>query len=148
MSTFSSDDGLRKAGQITVAFLTLYWVTFLNILRTKRRLLRQAQATNKTFDRYASPQMRNADRLNANFLEWSPIFLGLLWSLAATASLSRSSVAVAWTYVGLRTLYIVLLITYGVASDGLNKALWVSTAPAYFCLMYLWVQACRSLLLP
>lgn len=59
--------------------------------------------------------------------------MGLIWPLAATGNLSNSSVLVAWTYsyVTLRALYIVLEIKYGVAFDGLNKPLWISTFPSY-----------------
>jgi uncharacterized MAPEG superfamily protein len=147
-SLSDSNADLIKAAQITVVFTALYWLTFINVLVTKRRLLKQARLARKEFDRYTSQQMRNADRLVANFLEWSPIFFGLLWSLAATANLSKSSsVAVAWTYVGMRALYIVLVLMHGVSSDGMNKALWISTTPAYFCLMYLTLQAFRLLLL-
>jgi hypothetical protein len=71
--------------------------------------------------------------------------MALLWSLAATSNLSNASTKVAWTYVALRALYIVLEIRYGVASNGLNKPLWVSTFPSYICLNYLLVQAARTL---
>lgn len=144
MST-SFDDDIIKAAQMTVVFTALYSMTLVNVVVNKKRCLRQARQAKKTFDRYTSPQMHNSDRLVGNFLEWSPIFMGLLWSLAATANLSSSSVVVAWTYVGLRALYIVLMLRYGVASDGLNKPLWVSTFPAYICLNYLFVQAIRAL---
>jgi uncharacterized MAPEG superfamily protein len=141
-------DDLAKAAQITVVFILLYSLTFVNVLVNKKRLLGQARADKKKFDRYTSPQMLPADRLQANFLEWSPIFLGLLWSLAATANLSKgSSVAVAQIYVGLRALYIVLLLRYGVGSNGMSKPLMISTFPAYICLLYLGKQAVRLLLL-
>jgi uncharacterized MAPEG superfamily protein len=144
----NNTDDLAKAAQITVVFTLLYSLTFVNVLVTKRRLLGQARAAKKKFDRYTSPQMLPADRLQANFLEWSPIFLGLLWSLAATADLSNTvAVTVARIYVGLRALYIVLILRYGVNSNGMNKALWISTFPSYICLMYLGQQAVRLLLL-
>lgn len=142
----SSNDDITKAAQITLIYTTLYLMTLMNVVVTKKRCLRQARQTNKKFDRYASSLMRDADRLVGNFLEWSPIFLGLLWSMAATSNLSHSCVNVAWTYVVLRALYITLQIRYGVASDGLNKPLWISTFPGYGCLIYLFVQAIRSVL--
>jgi len=126
----SNSDYITKAAQITVVFTGLYSLSLVNVVVNKKRALRQARQANKTFDRYTSPLMHNADRLVGNFLEWSPIFMGLLWSLAATANLSSRSVAVAWTYVALRAVYVVLQIQYGVASDGLNKPLWISTFPA------------------
>lgn len=146
-STDLATDGLSEAAKLTVAFVSLYFLTFANILVKKKTLLRQAKQEGRVFDRYTSPGMHNADRLNANFLEWSPIFLGLLWSLAATSNLDDTAIAVSWTYVGLRALYIFLLLLYGVASDGMNKGLWVSTFPGYACLLFLLQQAVRALFL-
>lgn len=143
--TMSENSDIRKAAQITVVFTFLYFLTLVNTVYHKKKYLRQARQANKTFDRYSSPLMHNADRLVGNFLEWSPIFMALLWSLAATSNLSNASTKVAWTYVALRALYIVLEIRYGVASNGLNKPLWVSTFPSYICLNYLLVQAARTL---
>jgi len=80
MATAPGTD-LLTATRITVVFLMLCSVNFVNILVTKKWLLRQNR---EKFDCCTSPSMRTADRLQANFLEWSPIFLGLLWSLAAT----------------------------------------------------------------
>jgi uncharacterized MAPEG superfamily protein len=145
MSTTKSDLALRTAAQITVVFVSLYGLTFVNVLRTKARLLRQARKAGTPYDRYTAPGMRTADRLQANFLEWSPIFLGLLWSLAATANLGSSVVAAAWTYVALRVLYVGLILQYGIRSNGLNKMLWASTFPAYGCLTYLTVHAIGAL---
>jgi uncharacterized MAPEG superfamily protein len=142
-----SENDIRKGAQITVVSTFLYSLTLVNVVVRKKRCLRQARQANKTFDRYTSPQMHNADRLVGNFLEWSPIFMGLIWPLAVTGNLSSSSVLVAWTYVALRALYIVLEIKYGVASDGLNKPLWISTFPSYICLNYLLVQCIRTLFL-
>lgn len=144
-STMSNSNGIRKAAQITVVYTFLYWLTLINIVYNKKKWLRQARKANKMFERYSSPQMHNADRLVGNFLEWSPVFMGLLWPLAATGNLTSTSTNVAWMYVGLRAFYIVLEIRYGVASDGLNKQLWISTFPAYLCLNYLLLQAAHRL---
>lgn len=141
------DDFLSQAARITVVFVLLYEVTFANGLITKKRLLQESRQQKKPFDRYKSPHMHTADRLQSNFLEWSPIFLGLLWSLAATSNLSRNSVVAAWVYLGLRALYIVLILRYGVASNGFNKPLWISTFPGYVCLLYMTQQAIRLILL-
>ena len=141
----SESNDVRKAAQITVVFTFLYSLTLVNIVYHKKKCLRQARQANKTFHRYTSPLMHNADRLVGNFLEWTPIFMALLWSLAATSNLSSASTKIAWTYVALRALYIVLEIRYGVASNGLNKPLWISTFPSYICLNYLLVQAVRTL---
>lgn len=140
---------VTKAAQITVVFTMLYTLTFVNGLVSKKRFLRQARRANKKFDRYSSPLMQSADRLQANFLEWSPIFLGLLWSLAATENLSKSSgtVIAAWMYLKFRALYVVLVLRHGMAADGMNRSLWMSTMPAYLCLMFLAQQAIRTLLL-
>ena len=143
----SSEDDILRAAQISVLYLTLYCVTFVNTLATKRRLLKQASLAKMTFNRYTSPQMHSADRLVGNFTEWSPVFLGLMWSLAATNNLTQSSAAMAaWTYLGLRGLYIVLQLKYGLSPDGVNKMLWISTFPSYLCLLFMWIQALHLLL--
>lgn len=140
-------DELTQAARLTVVFVLLYEVTFVNGVITKKRLHRIAQQEKKLFDRYNSPEMHNADRLQANFLEWSPVFLGLVWSLAATVNLSKMSIAASWLYLGLRAIYIVLVLQYGVASNGFNQALWVSTFPSYICLVFMTQEAIRFILL-
>lgn len=141
----SSPDSLLSAARITVVFVFLYSITFTIQLVMKRKLLMQARRNRTKFDRYQSPEMHKVDRLNANFLEWSPVFLGLLWSLAATQKLDVAGVMCSWTYVGLRALYMLLILRHGVAQNGMNTSLWISTFPAYICLMILGVQAFRSL---
>lgn len=140
-------DHFLPAAKLTVAFILLYELTFVHILVYKKRLLRQHQQQKKPFDRYQSPQMQTADRLQANFLEWAPIFLGLLWSLATTSNLSSHTVVAAWTYLALRLLYIFLVLKNGVASNGMNRALWISTFPSYFCLLFMTQHAVRSILM-
>ena len=67
-------DNLRSAGQATVAFVTLYFSTFAVVLKRKKELNAKAKKVpgGKPFDRYNSPEMRVVDRLQLNFLEWSP----------------------------------------------------------------------------
>jgi uncharacterized MAPEG superfamily protein len=153
-SMIPSTDGDRNknpllihAGRITVGFLTLHLVCILNVVFHKRRCLTQAMAENKVFDRYTSPLRHVPDRMFHNLLEWTHIFLGLLWSLVATGNLNQVSFYAAWAYVGVRALYIVLVLQYGVASNGMNKALWIATVPAYFCLICMFRQASYTLFL-
>jgi hypothetical protein len=51
--------------------------------------------------------------------------------------LSDTSIAMGWTYIGLRLLYVGLSVKYGVNEHGHNKPLWASTLPSYVCLLYL-----------
>ena len=134
-------DNFRSAGQVTVAFIAVYGSTFGLILARKMTVSRQEAK----FNRYTSPGMQVVDRLQANFLEWSPIFLGLLWTLATAGVLQGTTLRAAWTYVGLRALYLGLILRHGVAKTGRNKALWPSTFPAYACLLYMMIQAIRTL---
>ena len=136
---------VRKAAQITVVFCMMYGCTFINILINKKRSYHMAMEAKKEYDRYTSPAMRTSDRLQQNLLEWSPIFLGLLWSLALTNSLGATSSYVCWAYIALRALYAVLIFRFGVQSSGMNKALWASTFPAYGCLIFLSTRAIRLL---
>ena len=117
ISAPASAPGITTAARCTVVFAFLYSLTFVNVLASKKRALRKAKRSgnSKGYDRYASPDMRDADRLQANLLEWCPLFLGPLWSLAATGNLDDGlSAAVCWTYLGLRAVYMVLVMKYGV----------------------------------
>mmetsp|Transcript_3582 Transcript_3582/g.7421 ORF Transcript_3582/g.7421 Transcript_3582/m.7421 type:complete len:120 (+) Transcript_3582:68-427(+) len=119
----------------------------MNIMRTKRKGLAKAKKEGKEFNRYTSSEMFIADRLNSKFLEWSPIFLGLLWSLAAVGRLHQLfPLCTAWTYVGLRALYIFLILRYGVQTDEMNKGLWLSTFPEYICILGMTLFVLPSLL--
>ena len=133
-----------QAAQITVGYCGLYSMTMLNQSIQKQLLIRQAKQEGKVFERYKSPAMLTHDRLPANFIEWMPAFLGPLWCMAATDTLSDQSVKVAWTYVALRVLYVGLIAKYGVHSGGRNVSLWISTFPGYGCLLYLLVAAVRG----
>jgi len=139
--TDNGNDDLLTAARITVVFLMLYGATFANINMAKKRAARQ----HRNFDRYNnSPSMLVADRLQGNFLEWSPMFLGLLWSLAATSNLSSTAAVAAWIYVALRGFYIVLIRRRGVNSQGRNSQLWISTFPAYVCLLCMLIEALKA----
>ena len=133
------------AAQLTVTFSSLHGFTFLYVVYKKRQLGTKAKREGTKFDRYNSPDMLVADRLNANLLEWAPIFLGLLWSLAATNNYSATSHKAAWTYVALRALYIPLILQNGVSKNGLNRGVWASTFPAYACLIVLSYEAVTKL---
>jgi uncharacterized MAPEG superfamily protein len=129
------------AAQITVVYSIVYFVTMLNQVVMKKRLHRKL---GKSFDRYHSLEMRNADRLTGNFLEWTLLFLGPVWSMAMTDAFSDMSKKLAWMYVGLRMLYVGLSLKYGVNEQGNNVPLWVSTFPSYMCLLYLLVAAIQG----
>jgi hypothetical protein len=153
---------VSDAAQITVVFCIIYTCTLLHQVYQKKKWHR---LLGSNFDRYRGPEMRDADRLTANFLEWMPVFFGPLWSLALSGAATTTSAAsleeedkrnnmnekaafcvmVAWTYVALRALYVVLVIQYGVNPHGRNVQLWMSTFPSYLCLGYLLVRACRWL---
>ena len=142
-----NDDPLVSAAQLTVAFLLLYMACMMNVLRTKKACNRTADEQGVAFDRYNSDLMHNADRLVGNYLEWSPAFLGIVWSLAATDNFNDVCYYAGWVYIFLRGLYIYLMIAYGVSRNGLSPALHVSTFPAYACLLIMLVQAIWKLFL-
>ena len=136
---------LMNAAKVTVAYSSIYGICMCYQVVTKQRLIRKYKNQNKAFDRYNSGEMRNADRLVANFMEWTPIFLGPLWAITVTNRFDETSTKAAWTYVGLRTLYAGLVMTYGISSSGRNKPLWAATFPGYACLMYIWIQSLKLL---
>ena len=156
-ATANNNSGdLFHAARITVIFLMLFTVAFLNVLICKRRGLRQWEKDKKDdknnkmvsycYDRYNDPSMQAPDRLVGNLLEWSPMFLGLLWSLAATNHLTSTGAdRAAWIYVALRALFEALVLQHGVRSNGMQKHLWISTFPAYACLLFMAHVAVREL---
>ena len=137
----SSQQSILGVARVTVAFISLYIVSMLYQIICKKRLLRKARLKGEPLNRYGHPELHNADRLVANLLEWSPIFLGPLWSLAVTDRLDQSCMHFAWAYVILRGLYICLLIKFGVSRNGNNTQLWISTLPSYGCLLFLWQRS-------
>lgn len=132
---------ISTAAQITVVYTTIYSMTVLNQVVHKKRLHRKL---GEKFDRYNSVEMRHADRLTGNFLEWTIVFLGPLWSMAMTDTLSDMSRTMAWTYLGLRMLYVGLSFKHGVNEQGHNVSLWASTFPSYICLLYLLMAAIQG----
>lgn len=100
---------------LSVVFLDLYQCTHQQetILYDAARI-DEDKDKKKEYDRYISPSMRTADRLQANFLEWCPIYFGLMWSLAMTNNLSWVDVVCCRLYIAFRALYIVLILKKGV----------------------------------
>jgi uncharacterized MAPEG superfamily protein len=140
-SAYAPTVGIFAAARITLVYSTIYSVTMVNQVVSKKMLHRKL---GKSFDRYNSLEMRNADRLTGNFLEWTPLFLSPLWSMAMTETFSDVSQTMAWTYLGLRMLYVGLSFKYGVNEQGHNVSLWASTLPSYICLIYLLVAATQG----
>lgn len=117
--------GFLDAAKLTVGFSSVYGIAMMLQTVAKQRLIIQK----KIVDRYNCPELLNADRLVANLLEWSPMFLGPVWSLAAVGRLDERCCRIAWLYVSLRVIYLVLVVKFGVAKGGRNKPLWGSTLP-------------------
>ena len=143
MSTISSSSqSILGAARVTVAFTSVYIVSMLYQIISKKRLLRKARLKGEPLNRYGHPELHNADRLVANLLEWSPIFMAPLWCLAVTDRLDQSCMHFAWAYVLLRGMYVCLLIKFGVNRNGNNTQLWISTLPGksefvlFFCVCY------------
>ena len=132
------------ASQITIAFSGLYALTLFNQIVRKKIYHYNGRKTGKTFERYESLEMRPHDRLTANFLEWMPLFLCPLWVLASTESFTDSCINIAWSYVAVRALYILLVLQFGVDRSGNNVPLWAATFPGYACLTHLLVQSVRA----
>ena len=143
MSLDQVSPSILSAARITVAFSGLYGLTIVNVVVCKIRLLRRAKSEGEPFNRYESKEMHTADRLSGNFLEWSPVFMGPLWAMALCGSLEDSGIHAAWAYLGLRGLYFALMVTFGVGTSGMNPILWISTLPAYGCLVFLFAQALK-----
>lgn len=139
-----SSPDVHEACRITIVFTILYTACLVNQTVNKYVNISRAKQAKENFDRYNSLEMRSADRMLANMMEWSFVFFPLLWSLALTGRLVSSgddALKWSWRYIYLRGLYIILSIRYGVASNGKNKPLWVSTFPAYVCLLCMFKKA-------
>ena len=133
-----------QAAQVTVAYSGLYGMTLFTQFVKKKLIHAKKIKEGKVFDRYNSIEMRPYDRLTMNYLEWMPVFLCPLWSMAATDTLTDTSITVAWVYISLRTMYFGLVLKFGVNISGHNAPLWISTFPGYGCLIYLLFRAATS----
>ncbi|HEY7370600.1 MAG TPA: MAPEG family protein [Polyangia bacterium] len=91
---------------ITVAYVVLYYLMFVNQLRVRLRLRRAYRARGETFDRYfgADREMLAADRTVGNMLEHMPAFLALLWLNAMFVD-PRSATVAGAVYLGSRIVY-------------------------------------------
>ena len=139
--------GILGAAKVTVGFATVYGFAMVHQIVTKQLLARRKRRSGEPFNRYSAPELLNSDRLVANLLEWAPIFLLPLWSLAAVDKLDELCLKIAWAYVGLRGVYLCLVVKYGVAKSGLNTSLWTATFPAYYCVTFLWKRSLEILYL-
>eukprot|EP00035_Acanthoeca_spectabilis_P026464 m.462791 g.462791 ORF g.462791 m.462791 type:complete len:148 (-) comp22795_c0_seq1:1368-1811(-) len=126
-----------SASRITLSFLLVYLSAIIVQIVTKIRLSKEAQAAGKQFNRYDSPSpaMHAADRAVGNLLEWSPLFLGPLWVLAALSALDGIVLAASWGYVFCRVGYLALATSNGISLAGRQTGLYAATVPGYICLM-------------
>ena len=143
------------ACRITVVYLSVYAAAIIMQVYVQKKLYfrarsvtKQGNSKPKSFDRYESPEMLHADRAVGNMLEWMPCFLGLLWVLVAMDKFQvpgeggfSLSYHAAWSHVGFRALYVILIHWHGVPLDGWHSSLLVSTYPAYVCLIMLYAEA-------
>lgn len=95
---------------VTLAYVTLYYLFQINVLRVKTAQQKAYEARGEKFDRYFGEdrEMLAADRVQLNTLEHMPPFLVLLWLNAVFVSPFSASVAGA-IYVAARALYPFLL---------------------------------------
>ena len=91
---------------VTLAYVLLYYVFMVNILRVKRAVVRRCRAEGTRFDRYGGhyPDLLAADRVQLNTLEHMPPFLVLLWLHAWVVS-PNSAAVLGGLYVLLRATY-------------------------------------------
>mmetsp|Transcript_17490 Transcript_17490/g.37805 ORF Transcript_17490/g.37805 Transcript_17490/m.37805 type:complete len:147 (-) Transcript_17490:1469-1909(-) len=143
--SLSPTQALLDAAKLTVSFSSVYGIAMIHQVVVKQRLISQKRKMGQVLDRYDCPDLLSADRLVANILEWSPMFLGPVWSLAAVDRLDERCLQCAWGYVGLRGIYLVLVVKCGVSKEGRNKSLWGSTFPGYLCLTFLWKRSLEIL---
>ena len=95
---------------VTLAYVALYYLFIVNVLRVKLRGHRGARHTGEAFDRYftRSREMLAADRAQLNMLEHMPVFLILMWVHALLVSAFEATMLGA-VYTGTRALYPMLV---------------------------------------
>jgi uncharacterized membrane protein YecN with MAPEG domain len=66
---------------VTLAYIGLYYLFMIHIMRTKVRLAAEYKARGEKFDRYFNKdrELLAADRNQLNMLEHMPVFLVLMW---------------------------------------------------------------------
>ena len=66
---------------VTLAYILLYYLFLLNVLRAKILVVRQCRERGEQFNRYENdyPELKAADRVQLNMLEHMPTFLVALW---------------------------------------------------------------------
>lgn len=141
--------GIVNASKVTVVYTCIYTIAMYYEIYVKLTTLRKYHLKGKVVNRYDCPELLSSDRLTANFREWTIPFLGPVFCLGLTDQLddeSNMSLKYAWTYVGLRGLYVLLVMKYGIHTGGINKPLWISTFPGYYCLTMLGWNALTNVL--
>lgn len=121
---------------VTLAYVAVYYVTIINVLRVKTRLFNEYKARNEKFDRYYNTDraMLAADRGQLNMLEHMPAFLTLLWLAALSASPTRAAIA-GCVYLVTRVAYPFLL--GGHLGRNIRPRLLVATFTGYGVLVFL-----------
>jgi len=79
---------------VTLAYVCLYYLFLLNLLRTRLMLIKRCKDDGKPFRRYddSYPELRAADRTQLNMLEHMPTFLVVLWLQAFTVSANAAAI--------------------------------------------------------
>lgn len=127
---------------VTVAYVFLYYIFMVHVLRVKLRLTREYAARGEKFDRYASGdrEMLAADRTQLNMLEHMPPFLILLWLQAVFVGAFTATVA-GGLYVASRAAY-PLVLGARLGRRLPLRVLWVTVTGyavlVYFTLSLLW----------
>ncbi|MEQ9499724.1 MAG: MAPEG family protein [Deltaproteobacteria bacterium] len=121
---------------VTLAYLLLYYVFQLHIMRVKGRLVSEYKARGEKFDRYFGQDrhMLAADRIQLNMLEHMPPFLVLLW-LAAVFVEPVFATVVGGVYVAARALYPFLMGAR--LGRGIQARILIATVTGYLALLAL-----------
>ena len=95
---------------VTLAYVGVYYLFMVNLMRTKMRLHREYNARGDKLDRYFSQdrELLAADRTQLNMLEHMPVFLVLMWLHAFVVDPTEAAI-LGGIYTGSRALYPILL---------------------------------------
>jgi hypothetical protein len=120
---------------VTLAYVLLYYVFQLLILRAKTRLQAEYKARGEKFDRYFGQdrEMLAADRVQLNTLEHMGPFLVLLWLNAVFVGPTGTTIA-GGIYVAARAVYPLLMGRR--LGRGIKSQIMISTGAGYAVLAY------------
>ena len=140
------------AARLTFAALVLH-VTFICVqvgvklalkLKVKER---KKLEPNYVYNSYTSddPNILIANRLVGNYMEWMPVFLGMVWLYAMYVG---NPGYYGWIYLFFRSLYAPLAFSGAISRGGAKPLIYISTMPQYLMIIGMALPIVYALFVP